>query len=200
MSENGTIMFRVYDTPRPGGSKRAFTPKGWTRPIIVDACKKNMAWRDSVKVAAVEKLGERFEPLTGALSLQVTFIMPRSKGHYGSGKNAGQLKATAPVFHTSRPDATKLLRSTEDALTGLAWRDDAQIAEQQVSKIYGTQPGAIITIRPLHHLTTQGESLNEPIQVPRSAMPDLWGSYQGSANEAESHTHQAIAPVHRPGL
>lgn len=149
------ITIRVFDTPKPGGSKRAFIPKGWTRPVLVDACKKNKVWRDSVKAAALSVLGERFEPLAGPLGLEITFVMPRPKGHYGSGKNAAALKTTAPRFHTSKPDATKLTRSTEDALTGVVWRDDSQIAEQAVSKVYGTQPGAIITIRPLYNSTQE---------------------------------------------
>jgi Holliday junction resolvase RusA-like endonuclease len=75
--------------------------------------------------------------------------MPRIGSHYGSGKNAEKLKPTAPKFHTVKPDATKLLRSTEDALTGILWRDDAQIARQTVEKSYGERAGAWITVEQL---------------------------------------------------
>lgn len=53
------------------------------------------------------------------------------------------------VIHTVKPDATKLWRSTEDALTGIAWRDDAQISVQVVEKRYGSQSGALIQISSL---------------------------------------------------
>ena len=43
--------------------------------------------------------------------------------------------------------ATKLIRAVEDALTGIVWRDDAQVAVQKVAKVYGDEPqGAVITI------------------------------------------------------
>jgi Holliday junction resolvase RusA-like endonuclease len=79
----------------------------------------------------------------------VTFLMPRPKGHFRTGKRAHILREAAPLYHTSKPDATKLLRATEDALTGILWHDDAQIAMQIVKKRYtSSNPGAEIKILP----------------------------------------------------
>lgn len=135
------IRFSVPGIPRPGGSKRAFLhPK--TRQIIVkDDAKQNREWRATVADFAQRAFSG--DPLAGILRLTVVFTMPRPKNHY---RVNGDLKPTAPIYHANRPDATKLLRSTEDALTGLIWRDDAQIAEQVVRKIYGEKPGAEITV------------------------------------------------------
>ena len=72
--------------------------------------------------------------------------MPRPKGHYRTGKNALILRKNAPEHPTTKPDATKLLRSTEDALTGILWKDDAQIWCQNVTKTYGECPGAQIQV------------------------------------------------------
>jgi Holliday junction resolvase RusA-like endonuclease len=47
------------------------------------------------------------------------------------------------------PDLTKLMRSTEDALTGILWVDDARITDQHARKRYcepGQAPGAQISI------------------------------------------------------
>jgi Holliday junction resolvase RusA-like endonuclease len=49
----------------------------------------------------------------------------------------------------TRPDATKLWRPTEDALTGIVWRDDSQIIRQLVRKRYcgpGEVPGAEVLV------------------------------------------------------
>ena len=75
--------------------------------------------------------------------------MPRLKGHYGTGKNAGTLKPSAPLFHTSKPDLDKLVRCIKDALTGIAWKDDAQVSLVCATKVYDEQPGARISIKPL---------------------------------------------------
>lgn len=139
--------FRVYGDPKPGGSKRAFVNRKTGRAVIVDACKKNKQWRDSVATAAVEAY--QGEPLTGPIKLAIIFYRARPKSHYGTGRNAGVCKATAPEFPTTRPDATKLLRSTEDALTGILWRDDSQIVQQRVWKQYSPRPGALIALQVL---------------------------------------------------
>jgi Holliday junction resolvase RusA-like endonuclease len=140
------ITLFVPGTAAPGGSK-----KGWQHPktgriIIVDDAKYNAEWKQRVKLYA--RLAYKGSPLTGALLAKVTFVMQRPKSHYGTGKNAHVLKATAPHYHTTRPDSTKLFRSTEDALTGIIWVDDGQVM-QEVRKIYGDEPGVHITIEAL---------------------------------------------------
>lgn len=112
---------------------------------MVDACERNPGWRSIVAWTAKMEL-RSLPPMDGPLAVDVVFWMPRPKHHYGKGKSAGRLKPNAPKYHTVKPDATKLWRSTEDALTGLAWRDDAAVADQRVRKLYGETPGAEIRI------------------------------------------------------
>ena len=53
--------------------------------------------------------------------------------------------------HTKTPDIDKLLRAALDALTGVVWRDDAQVAEVSVRKMvaaYGEQTGVMVTVIP----------------------------------------------------
>jgi Holliday junction resolvase RusA-like endonuclease len=140
------FSFFVPGIPKPGGSKRAFVIPGTNRAIITDANPKAKDWKNSVSQVATD---HGVTPLSGPLELSIDFIFPRPKGHYGTGKNEDVVKASAPKHHTVKPDATKLTRSTEDALTGIAWRDDAQVAVQAISKWYaesGETPGARITI------------------------------------------------------
>jgi len=139
------IRFHVPGIPAPGGSKRAFWRPGMKHANIVDAGgEKTKNWRAVVALAARQAwIGETFG---GPLHLQITFTMPRPKHHYRTGKHAGQLKDDAPSYHTSKPDTTKLMRSTEDALTSILWKDDAAIASQYPVKVYGDQPGAQIVL------------------------------------------------------
>ena len=85
-------------------------------------------------------------PITSPIGLTVIFYMPRPKGHYGTGRNEGKLKSSAPLFPTSVPDIDKLVRSTLDGMTeGGAFRDDSQVVSLYALKTYCSQdqtPGA----------------------------------------------------------
>ena len=151
------ITFTVHGLPAPGGSKRGFYNPKLGRVQLVEACKRTRPWRALVSDAAMQ--AHQAPPLAGPLRLEVEFILPRPKNH--TGKRG--LKAWAPHYHTSAPDSTKLLRSTEDALKGIAWTDDAQVAEQLVTKRYGDTPGAVVRIVPLQ---------KEPVRPVLLAMAD----------------------------
>jgi len=142
------ICFFVTGIPRPGGSKKCFRHSKTGKMIVTETGKYTGAWRDMVTMAALGAY--KCEPLTGALWVEMVFYFPRPKSHFRIGKYSDQLKPSAPLYHTTKPDTTKLLRSTEDALTHIVWRDDSQIARQEAGKRYtlGT-PGAEITIRTL---------------------------------------------------
>lgn len=137
----------VHGTAAPAGSKRAFPfkkKKGQLGVRVTDANPNSAAWKQEVAHAA--KQAYSGDLLAGPLWLTVAFTLPRPKYHYGTGKNAGKLKPSAPRFHDKKPDATKLLRGIEDALTGIVWRDDAQVCAQVVTKMYGEAAKAEISI------------------------------------------------------
>ena len=142
------INFFVPGIPQPGGSKRGFYIPKIKRVVITDANEKKVKpWRQSVVAACREVYAG--ELLTGPLTLSITFQMPRPKGHYGSGKNAAVLRASAPKHPTSKPDRTKLLRALEDALNGVLWKDDTQIVGGEIQKCYHDRPGALVEVREL---------------------------------------------------
>ena len=124
--------FFVEGDPQPGGSKSGFYNKALGRVLMVDACKKNPAWKKNVAVYV--RRGWKVAPLEGPLLVTMRFYLRRPKSHFGTGRNAAVLKASAPKQHTQKPDLTKFVRSTEDALTGVLWGDDAQIVSQINSK------------------------------------------------------------------
>jgi crossover junction endodeoxyribonuclease RusA len=81
----------------------------------------------------------------------VTFSLARPAGHYGTGRNAGIVRAGAPEFPATRPDLDKLARSTLDGLKSAGlYGDDGQVVILNVNKRYclnGEPPGAGIEIR-----------------------------------------------------
>jgi Holliday junction resolvase RusA-like endonuclease len=78
--------------------------------------------------------------------VRMTFNLPRPAGHYGSGKNAGKVRASAPREHVTKPDLDKLARCVLDALTGVVYADDSQVVGINASKCYGAETGCILTI------------------------------------------------------
>jgi Holliday junction resolvase RusA-like endonuclease len=145
------LSFTVLGEPAPAGSKRAFMNKHTGRISVTDASKRSKPWQAEVKSAAIEAIDA--VPLdgllTGPLTVEFTFFKPRPKNHYGSGKNSGVLKLSAPEFPTTRPDALKLARAVEDALSGVVYRDDAQIVTETLRKRYGSPARCEVSIRPV---------------------------------------------------
>jgi Holliday junction resolvase RusA-like endonuclease len=91
------------------------------------------------------------------MALTVVFRFKRAKAHIGK---KGVLPS-APEHNTSgrHGDLSKLVRSTEDALTGVLYDDDRQIVSLTAEKRYtvGDEPqGALITLMPLAPCSAQG--------------------------------------------
>lgn len=134
----------VYGTPAPQGSKRHVG-----RGILVESSAKVKPWREAVKHAALGVLAvgepEPVDPVLDCpLIVEMVFTLHRP--------------ASAPKRRTHpdrMPDLSKLIRSTEDALTDAGvWRDDARVVEHRARKVYiGSPdpdalhtPGAVIRI------------------------------------------------------
>ena len=155
------VSFTVPGVAVTGGSKKVIPRNGLRYPVTVGSAKhllglvlviddndRTKQWKKAVRQAAVFAVNGQ-PPMIGPLRLEVRFQLPRPKDHYTT---AGVLRESAPVFPTKRPDATKLLRAVEDALTGAVWLDDAQVVEQHVFKAYvgdGEEPEVHVTVREL---------------------------------------------------
>jgi Holliday junction resolvase RusA-like endonuclease len=139
------IEFFAAGTPAPQGSKRHVG-----HGIMVESSKGVKPWREAVKWAAIETIAAipGFAPFTGPVALTVSFYFIRPKSHYRTGKLCDQLRPDAPPYKHTTPDLSKLVRSTEDALTDAGvWRDDALVVSERTTKRFGVTPGAQIVIR-----------------------------------------------------
>ena len=86
------------------------------------------------------------EPFTGEIILMITFQFPWPKKWYRTGKYSGLLKDNAPIEHTIKPDIDNLLKFVMDAGNGVLWKDDRQVHQVQMKKIYGLSPETVIIL------------------------------------------------------
>jgi len=86
---------------------------------------------------------------TDAVFVRSCFYMPRPKGHYGTGRNSGKLKPSAPEHHIKKPDVDNIVKFYFDILNDLVWNDDSQVISEFSEKKYcnpGEEPRTEIKI------------------------------------------------------
>ena len=138
------ISFFVPGTPVPQGSMQAFVAGG--RAVVVQGGSKGRraslaGWRADVREAA-ERSMNGAPPLGGAVAMMVWFWFQRPASHYGTGRNAETLKSSAPEAHSGAPDLDKLVRAVLDAMSGVVFADDKQVAWVEAQKGWGL-PGTV---------------------------------------------------------
>jgi Holliday junction resolvase RusA-like endonuclease len=132
------VRLIVYGVPGPQGSKRFVgVSKKTGRGIMIESSAAVKTWRQDVKSAAEGlRVMQSLATLDGPLAARMVFTVRKP--------------ASAPkrrrTFPATKPDLSKLIRSTEDALTdaGLI-ADDARIVEyDRAAKVYpGEDPEAL---------------------------------------------------------
>ena len=146
------LSFIVFGVAVPKGSTRAFVIKpktgGPMRAVTTAANPKTRGWQDLIAHAASQELQRRQQDGTtlifdGSVSLELIFYLPRPLALLTKSK------AAKAIAHVRKPDLDKLVRCA-DALTGVLWRDDAQVTDLIARKRYvseGEFPRAEITVR-----------------------------------------------------
>ena len=155
--ETKQIHFVVFGVPQTAGSKRVIPiknrktgdwvmrPNGTTLTVTTDDNPKSKNWRSLVAAEAIKAYSG--PTLTGPLHVQFAFYMPRPAGHYRTGAKSNELRRSAPKYPITRPDALKMARAAEDALTNVIWRDDSQIVSEILLKLYAERSPARLEVR-----------------------------------------------------
>lgn len=123
------------------------------RAYVVDDNKEMATWRYVVGSAAVAAWLPDSALQAGPLAVEFEFILARRKGDFGTGRNAERLKDSAPCWSEVTPDVGKFVRCMEDAMKGIVWRDDAQVAVEVTGKRYADLdeiPGVQVRVYQLH--------------------------------------------------
>lgn len=159
----GVVQFEVWGEPAPQGSKSfKGISKQTGHAILAESSKKVRPWRDQVAFMARAHLNRtytRWEPITGPVHLVVEFAMPRPV-------SAPKTRRTLPA---TKPDLSKLLRSTEDALTTAGvWGDDGQVVDVTMRERYVATDSRVTAPGDLEHV---GARITV---IPVAAADTLW--------------------------
>jgi Holliday junction resolvase RusA-like endonuclease len=122
-----------------------------TRARILPGTNRVWSSRDRATVnyqAAIRTLAQHAmagrPPFSGAveLAIEIHVAAPKSMAKYR------RVRALAGLLRpTTRPDTTNVLKAAEDALTGIVFRDDAQVAVTHAVKVYAENPRLVIEVR-----------------------------------------------------
>jgi crossover junction endodeoxyribonuclease RusA len=131
------VTFTVAGHPVTQGSKRAFVRNG--RPILVESAGDRLKlWRHVIATAARDAWSH--PPLQGPVRVDLVFALARPR-------SAPKRKRTWPIGARSL-DVDKAARAALDAMTGVIYRDDAQVVQLCVTKdwAHNDQTGVQISI------------------------------------------------------
>ena len=111
--------------------KMHFTPKKQESAMV------------NVQLAAANVM-RNYEPLTGPVRLAVSAVWPWPKSW-----SAKKRREAGAHYKTSKPDADNVAKLVADALNGIVWLDDAQVAELRATKQYGLSGATYVTVEAL---------------------------------------------------
>ena len=143
------IVIELLGAPEAKGRPRSrlVETKAGKRFIQHYTPQKTQGYEGALKVAAEEAMEGR-TPLDGPLAVVVTASFPIPASWSGRQK---QRAAAGLVRPTGRPDWENVAKML-DALNQVVWRDDAQIVDGHVIKIYADRPSLRIEVRPVEVL------------------------------------------------
>ena len=119
-------------------------PQGWQRAGRAGSRyftrPKTAAAQAGIKTACVAVFGG--EPWTGPVSVEITAVyqVPASWTRSRKAASVGRPKAT-------KPDLDNVVKNVLDALNGVLWVDDAQVAHLRAGKLYGCEARLKVTVR-----------------------------------------------------
>ena len=138
-------MRYTYTIPGPAvpqGRPRLTTINGHARAYDP---KKSRDYKAYIRQCVMEQ-GAPAEPITGALKL-IVFEYRTIPQSWSKRKQQGA--SVNDIKPTTKPDWDNIGKAVSDALNGLVWKDDAQIVDANVQKLYDRDPCVVIEVTTL---------------------------------------------------
>lgn len=153
-----SYSIRLHGEPVGKGSLRCVGRRGRRAHVLIEDNPKTKVWREQIAMNARIQIPERADK-GQALGVEIVSTLARPASQYGTGRNAGVLRARAVAHPTAlrTGDVDKLARLVLDALQDAeVLFDDAQVVEVVSRKRWpdeavdaDTSPGVWIRIYPI---------------------------------------------------
>ena len=104
---------------------------------------KTRNYESLIKEAAIEAMGSS-EPLETPVTLYLYIRAPIPKSLPKKRIEACLNGLEKPI---KKPDASNVLKSVEDAMNGVVYKDDSQIVNIHVTKVYSSQSGIDVCVK-----------------------------------------------------
>ncbi len=137
-----TFMVTFKVDANPVGKQRArYVKRG--NFVSTYTPEKTRTYETLIKDAARQAMGVS-EPLETPVSLYLYIRVPIPKSHSKKKVEACLNGLDQPI---KKPDASNILKSVEDGMNGIVYKDDSQIINLHVTKVYSTLAGVDICVK-----------------------------------------------------
>lgn len=142
------LSFTIPGEPVAKGRPRASVHGGVVRmrtPEKTVSYEAQVKWFALQAMESVDSMGRLLlanQPIS--LSVRAVFGIPK-----GWSKRRVAACAEIPEFCVKRPDADNIAKIIGDALNGVVWGDDSQVARIALEKVYGDKPRVDVTVESL---------------------------------------------------
>lgn len=144
------IKPQQQERPRIGMKSEYNRSKTYTKrkPFLYDP-KNTLEYKKKLAyLANLEKSVNYFEPLSGALELTVTFYIlpPKSLSN-----KKHDMAVSGELLPNKKPDLSNYIKSTEDALNGILWKDDAMLCDINAKKRFSDTEKIVIEVNKINN-------------------------------------------------
>jgi Holliday junction resolvase RusA-like endonuclease len=136
------ITIALQGAPQGKGRARSFVRGGHVGHYTPE---KTRTYEGMIRFAAMQELGKR-----PALDCPVEFVLRAVFPVPASWSERKRRRAiTGELKPGKKPDLDNIAKAWNDALNGVAYRDDSLICRMTLDKRYGPQPLVVVTITPI---------------------------------------------------
>ena len=135
------LKFEVPGSPIGQGRPKFSTINGHAKAYDPEKSRNYKAYVRMLATQAMQETG--FERIDGPCNLviQAYFEVPKSKS-----KKFREAALSGLEYPTKKPDIDNIIKAIQDALNGLAYKDDALIVKLGVVKLYSEIPRVEVTL------------------------------------------------------
>jgi Holliday junction resolvase RusA-like endonuclease len=134
------VTFNVEGNP-VGKQRARYAKRG--NFVTAYTPEKTRSYEALIKDAARQAMGSS-SPLDTPVSL---YLYIRVQIPASATKKRLQAIASGDEKPTKKPDASNILKSVEDGMNGVVYKDDSQIVNIHVTKVYSSQAGVDICVK-----------------------------------------------------